>query len=87
MKVTLSLCWERTLSRMTLILKIGGKVSHKVQCFYCIHLRGARKLQNEIQFLKASKNYKDQVNYNYREKRITPSEVILTGVFSSGDIC
>lgn len=87
MKVMLLLCWERTLLRLILILKISGKVSHKVQCFYCTHLREARKLQNEIQFLKASKNYKDQVNYNYREKRITPSEVILTGVFRSGDIC
>lgn len=84
------LCWEGTLSRIFLTLKIGGKVSHKVQCFYCTFffpLRKARKLENEIQFLKASKNCEnneDQVNYNYREKRITPREVLITSGFNSG---
>lgn len=29
------LCWEGTLSRIFLALKMGGKVSHKIQCFYC----------------------------------------------------
>lgn len=85
------LCWEGTLSRIFLALKMGGKVSHKIQCFYCtlfiFFLRNIRKLEGEIQFLKASKNCEnneDQVNYNYREKRITPREVLSPGGFNSG---
>lgn len=53
-------------------------------------LEKSRKLQSEIPFLKASKNCgsnEHQANYNDREKRITPSEMMITGGFRSRDIC